>query len=276
MSNRILVVEASPREFEQWTNPEYGVGAQLEALGEDGSKVVIERIGTAADLFEVASEVKNGEHLPARALVLAGVYGSDLARNPIDAFWLRDMIEGPADYDEEHDPIWVHRGDENRSLSPYGRLIGSRLAQRALPEVRFWPFDEEYENYDNLTDLFHWEYAGMGYDELRPTYGGFLARVNKHLALTGQDFMSLVDTVGNKPYDRSEVIEGADIDLRFVIGVEPLVDATAEARSRVEYRLVRQIGVVAKLLKGDYPDATPVFEDLSSVLPHKEPLPAND
>lgn len=269
MNNRVLVVETNPREFDHWISPEYGIGAQLEALGEDGNKAVVERIETAADLFEVASDIKNSAHLPARAVVFQGVQGSDLARNPIDAFWMKDMIEAPADYDEERDPIWVWRGLENRPLSPYGRLIGSRLVQRALPDVNYYPGDGEYENWEQkYSDIFHWAYAGMGYDELRATYGGFLARVNKSLAVNGKDFMSLVDTVGDHPYGRSEPVEGADIDLRFAIGIEPLVNVTP--RGHRGYNVVRQIGVVAKLLKGDYPGATQAFDDINFILPRNE------
>lgn len=274
MSNRVLVVEASPHEFGHWTNPDYGVGAQLEALGEDGSKAVVERIDTPADLFEVASEVKNSEHLPARAVVFGGVQGTDLARNPMDGFWMTDKIEAPADYDERRDPIWVWRGLENRPLSPYGRLIGSRLVQRALPDVDYYPDDGIYENWEQkYTDIFHWAYAGMGFDELRATYGGFLARVNKSLAVTEQDFMALVDTVGDKPYGRSEVVEGADIDLRFAIGLQP-VEGIEEPRNHRSYTTARQIGVVAKLLKGDYPGATPAFDDIDFILPRREPAEA--
>lgn len=274
MSNRVLVVESNPRDFEQWTNPEYGVGAQLEALGGDGENAIVERIDTPADLFEVASEVKNSEHLPARAVIFSGVQGSDLSRNPIDAFWMKDKIEAPADYDERRDPIWVWRGLENRTLSPYGRLIGSRLVQRELPDVDYYPDDGIYENWEQkYSDIFHWAYAGMGFDELRPTYGGFLARANKSLAVTGKDFMALVDTVGDHPYGRSEVVEGADIDLRFAIGIAP-PEGIEEPRNHRGYTAVRQISVVAKLLKGEYPDATQAFDDIDFILPRREPAEA--
>lgn len=274
MSNRVLVVEANPRDFEHWTNPDYGVGAQLEALGEDGSKAVVERIDTPAELFEVASEVKTGDHLPARAVVFGGVQGTDLARSPMDGFWMTDKIEAPADYDERRDPIWVWRGLENRPLSPYGRLIGSRLVQRALPDVDYYPDDGIYKNWEQkYSDIFHWAYAGMGFDELRATYGGFLARVNKSLAVTGQDFMALVDTTSNHPYGRSEVVEGADIDLRSAIGLTP-PEGIEELRNHRAYTAVRQISVVAKLLKGEYPNATQEFDDINSVLPRREPAEA--
>jgi hypothetical protein len=274
MSNRVLVVESNPHDFERWTNPDYGVGAQLEALGGDGESAVVERIDTPADLFEVATEVKNSEHLPARAVVFSGVQGSDLARNPIDAFWMKDKIEAPADYDERRDPIWVWRGLENRPLSPYGRLIGSRLVQRALPDVDYYPDDGIYENWEQkYTDIFHWAYAGMGFDELRATYGGFLARVNKSLAVTGKDFMALVDTMGEKPYGSTSPIEGADIDLHLAIGLKPL-EGIEEPRDYRGYQAVRQIGVVAKLLKGDYPGATSAFDDINFILPRREPVEA--
>jgi len=270
MSDRILVVESNQQDFEDWIHPDYGVGAQLEALGQDGNRAVVERIDSPVDLFEVATEVKVGANLPARALVFAGVYGSELARNPINSFTLRDMIEAPADYDERLDPTWVWRDLEGRPLSPYARLISSRLVRRALPEVDFYPDDGIYENWqEKYSDIFHWAYAGMGFDELRPTYGGFLARVNKSLAVNGDAFMALVDTVGDRPYDRSEVVEGADIDLRFPC-VSPLVDV--EVRGGLKgYRAARQIGAVARLLAGDYPNASQEFDDINFILPHREP-----
>lgn len=274
MSNRVLVVESSPRHFEQWTNPEYGVGAQLEALGGDGESVVVERIDTSTDLFEIASEVKNSKHLPARAVVFSGVKGSDLGRNPIDAFWMKDKIEAPADYDEQNDPIWVWRGLENRPLSPYGRLISSRLVQRALPDVDYSPDEGIYENWERkYTDIFHWTYAGMGFDELRATYGGFLSRVNKSLAVTGKDFMALVDAMGEKPYGRTSPIEGADIDVHLPIGIDVPEGITVPTDYR-GYTAVRQISVVAKLLKGDYPGATSVFDDIDFILPRRDPAEA--
>lgn len=267
MSERVIVVESRPDRFERWTHPEYGLGAQLEALERDASKVEIERIETPADLFEIASEVKNGTQLPARALVFSGVEGTDLAKTPIKPFLIHGdkVIERPADYDDGSDPNWVTRHDERRPLSPYARFISSRLVKRFVPDVSTYTTEEDY---DGNEDLFDWAYAGGGFDAPYPNYGGFLARVNKHLAFTNQDFMALVDTMGEKPYDRPVPIDGADIDLGLPTDIEPLVKV--DWYDYELYQTARQIGAVAKLLSGDYPGADQGFADLSNLLPRKE------
>ncbi len=290
MSDRLLVVEADPQEFEHWTNPDHGVGATLEALGHDGEQAVVEQVASAADLLEVAKEVKSGKNLPARAIVFGDVEGSDLGQNPVAYSDFRSRIEPPTDYDEREDPIWTWRGDHNRSLTPYARLISSRLVRRAVPDVSFSaPLEliDEEENesgsLDKIRDLFHSEYGGGGYDMLIPTYGRFLARVNRHAAVTGQDFMALVDGIGEIPHptdpwaDRDanigrgidEQIEGTDIDIRIPGDIKPIIDTTVRSFRRFgSTDIPRQISLAARLLVSEYPHAT--VEDTQLILPTRE------
>ena len=82
MSKRVLVVESYQGDFdEHWNSPEYGLGVQLEAIGVDGREAPVERIHSAADLLEVAAEVKKSKFLPASALVLQRTFGRDINVN---------------------------------------------------------------------------------------------------------------------------------------------------------------------------------------------------
>jgi hypothetical protein len=270
MSTRVLVVSSDVRSFEHWLSPQHGVAAQLDAMGRESSGVVVERIDTPSELFDVANEIKNSVNLPARALVFSDVTDSELDHNPIDTFWANKvLINKPPNYERIHDPIWVWRGDENRPLSPYGRFICSRLIKRALPNVSYVHNDKIYKNWEKkYTDLFHWRYAGMGFDELSPTYEGFLRRVNKCLSASGEDFMALVDARGEERIPMDSRVEGTDIDARWPAGIE-LPQAIQEASRGRFYGVARQINVVATLLNGDYPEAKSEFTKLSSALPRK-------
>lgn len=285
MSDRLLIVEADPREFAHWTNPDYGVGATLEALGHDGDQVIVEQISSAAELLEVAKEVKDGGHLPARAVIFKGTRGSDLARNPVAYSDFSRQIELPGDYDEREDPIWTWRGDHNRPLTPYARLISSRLVHRAEPNVSFSApielVDGEDGAHPEIADLFHAEYGGGGYDVLEPTYGKFLERVNRYAAAQGEDFMALVDGVGETPHpadplrDRDEnvgrgidvQIEGTDIDVRIPGSIEPVIDASVVSLERFGSDIPRQISLAARLAVGEYPGNTEAGE---LILPVRE------
>ena len=289
MSNRVLVVEANLESFEQWHDPQYGLGAHLEALGQDSSQVSLERIGSRDDLLAVAHDVNTSEHLPARALVFEGVNNglgigepeSDLAQDPVDQLSWEPRIEKPADYDRRRDPTWVSKGrswlangDASRPLTPYARLISSRLIQRAVPDVRYYvTMIEEDESQSGIAELFEdlSEFGGTRFGRGRqPDYGEFLARINRHAAITGQDFMSLVDGVGEKRGDDARYqIKGTDIDaIRGEEGMQPLVGGPRLQSYNVgieRINTITQIGLVARMLTGEYPGAS--SEDAELVLP---------
>ena len=88
-----------------------------------------------------------------------------------------------------------------------------------------------------------------------PDFGGFLRRVNRHLMATGRPFMSLVDARRMPaPINGLQAIAGTDIDVRDPAGELQLV--TVEDAHYDEHDTIRQIGVAARLLMGQYPGVT--------------------
>lgn len=254
MSKRVLVVESYPSDFdEHWNSSEYGLGVQLEAINVDGREATVERVYSAADLLEVASEVKKSKFLPARALVFQSTFGTDINVNSVTQ--RRTQIEQPADYEEGLDPIWALRGNNDTPLALHARLIGSRLIRKAVPDVRFWPgFDIDTED-PSLSDIFHVidDVGGVGV-AYGPIYGGYLARINKHLSIADQPFMSLVDGMGGVLGTRQKRIEGTDVYASWVPETIPPIDF--EYRGIVAHNMACRIGIVARLIKGEYPGAT--------------------
>ncbi len=272
MAERIVIVESDDRAFERWTHPTTGVAAQVENMGGVGSQVEVERISTAADLLELAHEIKTADHLPARALVLGRIaWNSDLTENPYNGS--QNHIADPDDFDEATDPTFAWRGDDGRPLDPYGRFIANRLIQKAIPDVSYrldipasweWPEgrDLEAEAVHANPDLYTWASGPMDSSHATPKYGGFLARVNQTLALSREPFMSVVDFTDTQSrsqghytgsslsasgrtmsYDHTPV-EGADI-----------VDSMSQMRPETS------ITQVAHLALGHYPETSPLWTE---------------
>lgn len=264
-SERIFVVEAEDNAFDLWKDKENGVAAHVDAMGGDGNKVQIVRLSSASDLVYLAHEIKTSKHLPARALVLADTgWGNDLTHDPYDQ---GIGINSPADHDEETDPAFTSRVDQGRPLDPYGRHIASRLVKRVVPNVADtldasysweWPKGkaEQDDTVNANPDLYEWAHGITDSSVPRPRYGGFLARVNTTLALSGEPFMSIADFTNTQSrsilyrhlawtgrgrdyrtdYYSTRPVEGADI-----------VDASAQIFRNSAMK------TVAGLVMGQYP-----------------------
>lgn len=280
MAEKILLVESSDAEFKRWTDPYFGIAAHLAIAGGGLlGGVEIERLTSAADLLEVAREVKTAKHLPARALVFKNTWRTDLGDNPMISSGR--YLDKPADYDRETDPVFAWRGDDGRPLDPYGRFIASRLVKRAVPDVSYEAADllegaegkdPEAEAIKSNPDLFRWEFGGpMGSELFTPKYGGFLARVNTTLALAQEPFMSIVDmtdvTMRSRGFSQPNYSDMSRSSTSY--NWEPVEGADIATYHWEHPSTEAAMAKVADLLMGNYPGAVAGME--TPIIPRKDP-----